>query len=143
MSAKVVGLMPMPYMDWNDPVISGGWVSNGCWVWWKWTYLSGWEEWVPCYPMLCTFFPGSGLGSELEERTWATHKMNLVKFLHEGTVGPLSISVPELMAAQLTYQTDEMLEKEAMLIKPLMVSTLVAIIWFWSWFVIMWFWLCP
>ena len=94
-----------PLMDPENPILFGGWQSWNGWCWWTWTFSSGWQEWIPCYVMLCNFFPlPEDLEGTPEGQAIATVKVRVLRNLHERYVGPLGGSIFKLMVDQLGYK---------------------------------------
>ncbi|CAK9000402.1 unnamed protein product [Durusdinium trenchii] len=42
----------LPAFDTRDCILHGAWDTWGEWLWFVWTYSSGWKEWFPAYQFL-------------------------------------------------------------------------------------------
>ena len=72
----------------QDPLIRGEWVVAGGWLWWKWTFLLGWEEWIPGWCMVEEFMEIGFNGHPPSMPAFHRAHWEYYATLHERLVGP-------------------------------------------------------
>lgn len=93
--------MPLlPKASHADPIISGHFVASQGWIWWVWTFLHGWQEWVPAW-LMCGYFTGIGL-----DDAWQSFgdqnraQVMMFRALHEHLLG---FPAPEIDSPELYH----------------------------------------
>lgn len=66
----------LPAFDTRDCILHGAWDTWGEWLWFVWTYSSGWKEWFPAYQFL------SRHARMPEHKDWDAWKLSIIQHLH-------------------------------------------------------------